>query len=333
MCFPVARQHRSPLGRGDWQRGTPFRGTHGALVVCWRFRPTAGWPRGEVACWRRRRVAGADFRRLAVGRRDGQELVHGFAGTYDGVPGAAISPDGQFRTLPAVGTVRSGFGIRRDSQASTLLRRRIAPSTPWPFLRTAGRCSPPDTLDKTVRLWDAATAKSFTFSKGHGGPVWSVAFSPDGSQVLTASWDRTMRLWDLKTWPAVNIISPHPTGVRGVAFSPDGRRILSGSGTRVDFDGGLQFAGYDSRVRLWDVASGRRSAVSADSHRWPSRSRSPATDDWRLIGGWDNDTHGCCGSRRPGSPRSRPVPRTRANSPSKRTASICRSLSSSRTSW
>jgi TIR domain/WD domain, G-beta repeat len=42
---------------------------------------------------------------------------------------------------------------------------------------------------------------------GHTGPVFSVAFSPDGHTLATASGDRTVRLWDL-TDPT----RPHPLG-------------------------------------------------------------------------------------------------------------------------
>ena len=31
--------------------------------------------------------------------------------------------------------------------------------------------------------------------EGHGGTIWSVSWSPDGSQVLTASADKTARIW------------------------------------------------------------------------------------------------------------------------------------------
>jgi Amidohydrolase family/WD domain, G-beta repeat len=51
-------------------------------------------------------------------------------------------------------------------------------------------------LDKTARLWEAATGKQVAILRGHDDAVWSAAFSPDGNRVVTASSDKTARLWD-----------------------------------------------------------------------------------------------------------------------------------------
>jgi WD40 repeat protein len=51
-------------------------------------------------------------------------------------------------------------------------------------------------FDKTVRIWDAATAKEIAVLRGHEGRLFSAAFSPDGSRIVTASSDKTARIWD-----------------------------------------------------------------------------------------------------------------------------------------
>ena len=65
----------------------------------------------------------------------------------------------------------------------------------------------------------------FTLS-GHSGNVRSVAFSPDGSQIVSGSIDRTVRIWDVASGEELAILSGHDSYVSSVAFSPDGSRIV-----------------------------------------------------------------------------------------------------------
>ena len=60
-------------------------------------------------------------------------------------------------------------------------------------------------VDKTARVWDAATGDAIAVLSGHDGPVRSAAFSPDGARVVTASVDKTARVWDVSGIPKGNL--------------------------------------------------------------------------------------------------------------------------------
>ncbi len=88
-----------------------------------------------------------------------------------------------------------------------------------------------------------ATAQLKTTLEGHTDLVWSVAFSPNGKILASASWDETVRLWSVDTSKLLHTLRGHTDVVNGIAFSPDGNTLASGS--------------WDGTIRLWNPRNGK----------------------------------------------------------------------------
>jgi WD40 repeat protein len=82
---------------------------------------------------------------------------------------------------------------------------------------------------------------------GHTSEVFSIAFSPDGRTVATASADTTVRLWNVAGRGVRVTLTGHTDAVTSVDYSPDGRIVATGS--------------VDGSARLWDAASGQTRAI------------------------------------------------------------------------
>ena len=90
--------------------------------------------------------------------------------------------------------------------------------------------------------------------EGHKSNVNAVAFSPDGTRLLSGSYDSTLRLWRVADGKALLTLTGHDFGVTSLAFTPDGRRAVSAS--------------VDETVRVWDLETGAQTA-SLVGHEGP----------------------------------------------------------------
>jgi WD40 repeat protein len=88
--------------------------------------------------------------------------------------------------------------------------------------------------------------------------VTSVAFSPDGKQILSGAADGTLRLWDVETGKERRQFHRPGSTVVCVAFSADGRRALTGASGRKGLPVPLESQPVVDRrpFRLWDVETG-----------------------------------------------------------------------------
>jgi WD40 repeat protein len=100
-------------------------------------------------------------------------------------------------------------------------------------------CSSQEWRFGLVKVFDVGTGQKLYELHGRTGPMFDVAFSPDGQQIASASGDRTIKLWDTARRKEVLTLRGHTQGVFRVAFSPDGNLLASSS--------------FDWTVRIWDA--------------------------------------------------------------------------------
>ena len=58
--------------------------------------------------------------------------------------------------------------------------------------------------------------------------VTAIVFSPDGSQLITASQDGTVRLWSAADGKLLNVLYGHMGSLWDLALSPDGTLLAAG---------------------------------------------------------------------------------------------------------
>ena len=122
--------------------------------------------------------------------------------------------------------------------------------------------------------------------KGHSDYVHSVAYSPDGSRIISGSDDNTIKIWDVNIGTCLKTLEGHSNYVGSVSFSPDSIRIISGS--------------YDKTIKIWDANMGV-CIKSLYGHSGYVQSVAYSPDGSRIISGsadktikiWDSNTGVC----------------------------------------
>ncbi len=95
-----------------------------------------------------------------------------------------------------------------------------------------------------IVVYDVASGQLKQTLLGHAAPITALAFSADGSRLISGSEDKTARVWDLKDakFPQLSQFAGHAAAVTSVAFSPDGQQALCGSAA--------------GSLRIWNTADG-----------------------------------------------------------------------------
>ncbi|MDO5063904.1 MAG: hypothetical protein Q4E00_02770 [Actinomyces bowdenii] len=134
---------------------------------------------------------------------------------------------------------------------------------------------------------------------GHFDALWGLAWSPDGTRILSGSHDGTARVWDADSGGELFALTGRGGSVNAAAWSPDGRRLATTSEEHTariwDADTGEDLLLLD----LGGQAIGGAVAWSPDSTRLITRMEDDAARIWdaatgetvrTLVGHADNVT-------------------------------------------
>jgi len=91
--------------------------------------------------------------------------------------------------------------------------------------------------------WSFSADAAVRIEGAHGMEhVWSLAWSPDGSSLLTAGSDRIAKVWNAETGSCDQLLDGSSEILRIAVYSPDGSQVATAS--------------WDGEVELWNLDSG-----------------------------------------------------------------------------
>ena len=208
---------------------------------------------GATTAYSFQQRATADQQRAVADRERNLAISRQVAGTANRLADtdpalAAQLAVAAYRIAPTVEATSSLLAAASRPAVSRMVRpggqrQAVAVNPAGTLLAAAGA----NDADNIVLLWDLRDPgrPRLLDSRltGHTGAIYAVAFSPDGTTLVTGSADQTVRLWDVADFAHPRMLGQPLTGpqnrVLAVEFSPDGTTLAAGS--------------RDTTIRLWDV--------------------------------------------------------------------------------
>ncbi|KAG2740023.1 WD40 repeat-like protein, partial [Suillus brevipes Sb2] len=100
---------------------------------------------------------------------------------------------------------------------------------------------------KNIQIYNPGTRKRVASFKAHIKRNLSLAWTPDGTRLLSGGIDPTIREWDSLTWQQVGLPwTGHTLDVSAIAIHPDGTLVASAG---------------DNHVRLWRLSDRRNIGI------------------------------------------------------------------------
>ena len=155
---------------------------------------------------------------------------------FDVVQSLGFSPDGQYLAAGGYRTVKI-FRRPRNVQRHALDKLESAAH----IIATSadGRWVAFGLENGKVRLSDLATGRVSVSLSGHTAAVKALAFSADGSKLVSGSADKTVLVWNVQKFAQDGPALATPSPVNGVALVSEGKQIAT--------------AGDDNLIRVWNM--------------------------------------------------------------------------------
>ena len=158
---------------------------------------------------------------------------------------ADVSPNASVVAIGGIGSLR----LHDLETGSLLVQSAALPDKGFCCVRysRSGKSFATAAWDGTIQIWNADNLSLERQIVGHANFVNSLAFSPEGERLASASSGGDVRLWDTSTGDLTaafrGSLSITGNPARGLAFSPDGTALLS--------------ATSEGQIRIWRAATSR----------------------------------------------------------------------------
>ena len=133
--------------------------------------------------------------------------------------------------------------------------------------------------DHDIVILDALTGSKMVVLSGHTGWVNSLAYSLDGTFLVSGSSDKTIKLWDVQTGGVIKTLCGHTSEVCSVSISADDTMIASAS---------------QEAICLWDIRTGSCCVIKRNASTVtfsPTNPQFLSSSDSGPVQQWDINGH------------------------------------------
>lgn len=165
---------------------------------------------------------------------------------YEGTKAIALSANARWAASGSIDGKITVWDLERSEQKRGAKKVFTITGHPLPVnavtITSDGEQIVSGSTDRTLKLWNVATAKEIRTLADHGGQVESLALVEGRRRIVSGAADRTLKVWDLDRGKEVRVSPRHPDPVASIVFTADVRKAVSAS--------------TDGTLMVWDLTRG-----------------------------------------------------------------------------